>query len=248
MKFGRNNAVLVTGGAKRIGREMALFLAKKGYDVAISYNSSDEFAIDLKEKIHQKFDVKCEIFKCDFADLNSAKSLMKDVLKKFPNLNLLINNGSIFNKSKFLPDLDSQAFININLHLTTPLILSNIFTQNIIEKKIQNAQIINMVDKNITRYKTSYFYYLLSKKFLFELTKMLAVEIAPEVRVNAVAPGFILNSVNEKNPENETKNLIKKIPLQKKGDIKNILQAIDFLLKNDFVTGQTLFIDGGASM
>ena len=105
-----------------------------------------------------------------------------------------------------------------------------------------------MVDKNIVRFDTNYFYYLLSKKFLAELTKMLALELAPEIRVNGIAPGFILNSVSEKNPSQETQNLLKKIPLKTKGEVENIYQAVEFFLKNKFVTGQILFVDGGASL
>jgi NAD(P)-dependent dehydrogenase (short-subunit alcohol dehydrogenase family) len=105
-----------------------------------------------------------------------------------------------------------------------------------------------MIDKNIARIDTNYFYYLLSKKSLAEFTKMLAVEIAPQVRVNGIAPGFILNSVCEENPSLETQSLIKKIPMKAQGEIENIWQAMEFLLKNKFVTGQILFIDGGASL
>jgi len=235
---------LITGAAKRIGRKVALNLAAQGYDVVISYNKSEAEAQKLALEIAKKFSVKCEIFQCDLCDWKQAKNLAQFVRKKFPDWNLLINNASIFNKSKFLTGTDSDLLDNLNLHFLSPLILAKEFAKN----PAKNSHIINMLDKNITRFDTSYFHYLLSKKFLAELTKMLAVEIAPEVRVNAVAPGFVLNSIDEKNPSNETRNLIKKIPLQKKGEIKNIWQAIEFLLKDKFVNGQILFIDGGASL
>lgn len=239
---------LITGAAKRIGREMALYLAAQGYDIVISYNES---AVDVKKtaaEIEKKFAVKCEVFKCDLTKQDQVKKLAEFVKKNSSNWNLLINNASIFNKSKFLTAPDSESMDNFNVHLVAPLILSKVFTQNVIAKKIKNAQIINMIDKNIARFDTSYFYYLLSKKFLAEFTKMLAVEIAPEVRVNAIAPGFILNSVNEKNPSFETQNLLKKIPLKTKGEVENILQTLAFLLQNKFVTGEIIFVDGGASL
>ncbi len=241
-------AALVTGAAKRIGREIALTLASQGYDIAISYKKSAVEAKKLVQEIQKNFGVKCEIFCSDLSQENAAKKLAAEVLKKFPQLNLLVNNASVFSKSKFLAAPDNELMDNLNIHFISPLILAKEFAKNVAAKKIKNAQIINLLDKNITRFDTSYFYYLLSKKSLAELTKMLAVELAPQIRVNAVAPGFILNSIDEKNPSQETKNLIKKIPLQSKGEIKNILQAIEFLLVNDFVTGQVLFIDGGASL
>ena len=241
-------AALVTGAAKRIGREIALTLAEMGYDIAISYKTSKKEAENLAEKIREEFGVKCEIFQCDLCDPVQAKKLADVVAKKFANWNLLINNASIFNRSKFLEGSDLDLMNNLNTHLISPLILSKAFAKNIEQHSLKNAQIINLIDKNITRFDTSYFYYLFSKKSLAEFTKMLALELAPQIRVNGVAPGFILNSVDEKNPSIETQNLIRKIPLKTKGEVENILQAITFLLKNNFVTGQILFIDGGASL
>ena len=247
-KLSNVGAALITGGAKRIGCEIALRLASQGYDIAISYNKSAADAEKLAAEIVKNFDVKCEIFCSDLIKKNAAKKLAAEVIKKFPQWNLLINNASIFNKSKFLSTPDSELLDNLNLHFISPLILAKEFSQNIAAKKVQNAQIINMVDKNIVRFDTNYFYYLLSKKFLAELTKMLALELAPEIRVNGIAPGFILNSVSEKNPSQETQNLLKKIPLKTKGEVENIYQAVEFFLKNKFVTGQILFVDGGASL
>jgi pteridine reductase len=243
-KAKKNGAALITGAAKRIGREIALNLAAKGYDIAISYKKSEQEAKNLAKKIRQDFAVECETFCCDLSNANEAKKMAAAVSKKFSNWNLLVNNASIFNRSKFLTAPDSELMDNLNTHLISPLILSKEFAKN----SPKNAQIINLIDKNIARFDTSYFYYLLSKKTLAEFTKMLSLELAPQIRVNGIAPGFILNSVDEKNPSLETQNLIKKIPLKTKGEVENILSALDFLLSNNFVTGQILFIDGGASL
>ena len=217
---------LITGAAKRIGREMALNLAGMGYDLIIAYRNSKEEAEELAQ----------------------TKKLAEFAKENFPSWNLLINNASIFNKSKFLTAPESEMMENMNIHLFSPLILAKEFVQHVEKNSIKNAQIINMIDKNIARIDTNYFYYLLSKKSLAEFTKMLAVEIAPQVRVNGIAPGFILNSISEENPSLETQNLIKKIPMKAQGEIENIWQAMEFLLKNKFVTGQILFIDGGSSL
>ena len=135
---------------------------------------------------------------------------------------------------------------NLAIHLTSPLYLSYFFAKNVIAKKIKNAQIINMLDKNIARIDTAHFYYLLSKKFHAEFTKMLALEVAPYIRVNGIAPGYILP---EKNVSAEyVEKTPKLIPLQKIGNVKNIVQTLEFLLENDFINGQILSIDGGASL
>ena len=235
---------LITGGAKRIGRNIALHLATQGYDLVLSYNKSKKEAQKLAEEINENFSVKCEIFACDLSDLDQTRGLAKFMKKNFSNWNLLINNASIFNKSKFLSDSDSELFDNLNIHLLSPLVLAKEFAKVAPE----GSQIISMIDKNIARYETSYFYYLLSKKFLAELTRMLAVAIAPQIRVNGIAPGFILDPIDEKNPSEATKNIIKKIPLRRKGEVENICQAVEFLLKNEFLNGEIIFVDGGASL
>jgi NAD(P)-dependent dehydrogenase (short-subunit alcohol dehydrogenase family) len=241
-------AALITGAAKRIGRELALNLGQAGYDILISYNNSKQEAEVLAKKIIQDFGVQCQIFCCNLQDVEQTKKLAKFAVKTFPHLNLLINNASIFNKSKFLSGSDLELMNNLNTHLISPLILSKEFAKNVEKNSVPNAHIINIIDKNIARYDTQYFYYLLSKKALGEFTKMLALEIAPHSRVNGIAPGFILNPIDEKIPSAATQNMIKKIPLQTKGDVKNIWQAVEFLLKNDFVNGQIIFVDGGASL
>ena len=91
-------AALITGAAKRIGREIALNLAAQGYDIAISYNKSDEVAKKLAAEIEKKFAVRCEIFQSDLSEKDAPKKLALEVIKKFPKWNLLINNASIFNK------------------------------------------------------------------------------------------------------------------------------------------------------
>ncbi len=247
-KNNSKNAVLITGGAKRIGREIALFLASNGFDIAISYNKSQAEAANLVAEIAKQFAVKCEIFCADLCDEGDAKKLIRDVLKKFPYLNLLINNASIFNKSKFFAASENELQDNLNIHFISPLILAQQFAKNVVAKDLKNAQIINMIDKNIVRFDTQYFCYLLSKKNLAEATKMLALELSPHIRVNGIAPGFILDPIDNGLAPEVMKNIIKKIPLQRKGEAENIVQTVEFLLKNDFINGQIISVDGGASL
>ncbi len=243
-----SKAALITGASQRIGREIAIFLAAQGYDIAISYNKSAQQAQILSAEIVQKFAVKCEIFAADLCDVKATKKLAADVIKEFPHLSLLLNNASIFRKSKFLTEAESELFDNLNIHFIAPLILTKEFAKNVIAAEIADAQVINMIDKNIVRFDTQYFHYLLSKKNLAEVTKMLALELAPQIRVNGIAPGFILDPVDGGIEAEKLQNIIKKIPLQRKGRVENILQTVEFLIKNDFINGQIISVDGGASL
>lgn len=238
--------VLITGGAKRLGAFIALELAKMGYDIVIHYNLSSKDAKILQKNI-KEIGVECNLIQADLLDTAQVYELVKKMRKNFKNWNLLINNASIFSKSSFIGNNIEELRVNMALHLEAPMILSKEFYANCVSREVR-GNIINMLDKNIVRYDTKYFAYLMSKKALAEFTKIVSIEMAPQVRINAIAPGFILNSVNGASKEEEGEKIIARIPLQKKGDEKNIMQAVKYLLANDFVTGQIMFIDGGASL
>lgn len=237
---------LITGGAKRLGAIMATQLAKMGYDIVIHYNLSSKDAKILQKNI-KEIGVECSLIQANLLDAAQVYELVKKMRKNFKNWNLLINNASIFSKSSFVGNGAEEIRVNMALHLEAPMILSKEFYANCVSREVR-GNIINMLDKNIVRYDTRYFAYLMSKKALAEFTKVVAMELAPQVRINGIAPGFILNSINGVGKEDEGKKIIAKIPLQKKGNEENILQALQYLLTNDFVTGQIMFVDGGASL
>ena len=243
------NTALVTGGSKRIGRAIAIKLAELNYDLVITYNNSKAEAEKLAKLIEKKYSVNTSIFKADLRNQEEVKALLDFMVKNFGNWNLLINNASIFNPSKFLGNNACEEWQdNLAIHMLSPIYLIKEFTKQVIANKIKDAQVINMLDKNIARHDTKNFYYLLTKKFLATATKMIALEIAPNVRINGISPGSILASIDSKNPQKELEILSKIIPLKKIGDVENIIQSLEFLLKNNFITGQIIAIDGGASL
>lgn len=235
---------LITGSAKRIGKALALQVASLGYDVVIHYNKSKKEAEKLKTEVEKK-GVKCTVIRADLLDEKDVNSLVKD-LKKIKNWNLLINNASIFNQSKFITSDISTLEKNFAIHVKVPAILSKALYENCLKNRL-SGNIINMIDKNIVRNQTKYFDYILSKKSLAELTKMLALELAPQVRVNGIAPGFLSN-VHGEDSEERTDKLISKIPLKRIANEDDILSGAKYLLTNNFLTGHILFIDGGASL
>ncbi|MDA0901846.1 MAG: SDR family oxidoreductase [Proteobacteria bacterium] len=238
---------LITGAAKRIGSKMALFLANMGYDIVIHYHKSKEQAQLLQKQIHNHSPANCYIIQADLTDQTQVQNLAKELCDKYKNWNLLINNASHFSKSS-LVDINIEQFNqSLNLHLKAPLILCQSFAQNCQKHNI-SGNIINMVDKGIVRNQTKYLAYLLHKKSLADFTKMSAAQLAPLIRVNGIAPGFIEASENNKEAEWEMNNLIAKTPLQKQGSAQHINKAVEYILANDYVTGQILFVDGGSSL
>jgi len=231
---------LVTGAAKRIGRQLVLHLAQEGYQIALHYNSSKAEAMSTAQSIY-KLGVRCELFACDLADEAQTLKLIPQVYKAFPNLNLLVNNASIFIPNQF-GAADLTLFkTHWDINFKAPYILTCAFA-----RLAQKGQVINFIDTNVIQYKTRYADYLMTKKALLEFTKMAAVQWGPHIRVNGISPGMILAPVNNQ-PDDRAKRA-KNIPLQRIGRPENILQSVQFLLQNDYLTGQIIANDGGESL
>ena len=230
-------SALITGGAKRIGKAIALYLAGCGYDIALHYNTSEKEAKLAKKEIEQ-IGQKCVLFQCNFSNLDESSKLIKKVKKSFPSLCLLVNNASIFKKGLF-QETNIQLLENqLNVNFKTPFILSQDFA-----KLCKKGQIINLLDTYVVRKGSKYFAYNLSKKALYDLTKMAAYELGPDIRVNGIAPGPILPPFGK--DDGYLKIKAKNIPLKQKGNTEYITHAVGFLLENNFITGECLFIDGG---
>ena len=127
------NTALITGSAHRIGREMAIFLAKNNYDIVIHYYNSKDSAIELANYLHKDFAVRTAVIDGDLSDSNSLKKIADFMINNFPSWNLLINNASIFHRSNFLDNLDDEFAKNMAIHLNAPVYLSNFFAQNVIK-------------------------------------------------------------------------------------------------------------------
>lgn len=229
-------SALITGGAKRIGREIALALAHRGFNIALHYNTSKNEAEVLASEI-ESTGMKCVLFQADFLNQVESESLIKNVICTFPDLELLINNASAFEKSSLRdtsPDLFHRQF---QINLNTPYFLLRDFSNSC------QGHVINILDSRIDNNDHEYCAYTLSKKCLRDLTLIAAKELAPQIRVNAIAPGLILPPLGE--TEVYLEKSAKSVPMKKKGQIEDILRAVEFLLDQPYVTGQIIYVDGG---
>ncbi len=216
---------------------MALELASLGFNIALHYNHSKGEAQTVAAKIRQK-DVECELFSCNLSDENQTLHLVSKVFKKFSDLNLLVNSASIFERSEFAVE-DLKLFNDhFAINLKAPFILSCEFF-----RLCKKGQIINLLDTNIVKNKTSHVAYLLSKKSLAGMTKLAAIEFAPDIRVNGIAPGLILPAKGD--TAESLDRMAQNIPLKRKGGLSTITQSVRFLIENDYLTGQFIFNDGG---
>ena len=228
---------LITAGARRVGRHFSLALADQGYDIAVHFNGSREEAEGTADEVRKR-GRNCQVFQADFNDLAQTKALLPAVQKSMAPLTVLINNASIFNRINLLETSIEEYDVNFNVHVRAPFILIQEFA-----KHCQDGHVINIVDTTVTRSDTSYFAYLLSKKTLLELTRMAAQELAPAIRVNAIAPGLIL--APDVVEHERYKHLSGKNLLRHEATLDDVVHALNYFLTSTHVTGDCLFVDGG---
>ncbi|MBA2656200.1 MAG: SDR family oxidoreductase [Tatlockia sp.] len=236
---GEDRVALVTGSGLRLGKDIALHLAKKGYKIALHYCASEAQAQDSLEEI-KAINQDCQLFPLDFSKNNNYEEYLQAIEQRLGRLKLLVNSASYYTEATIQKATQAQFEKMFRINLQAPFFLSQAF-YNLVQK----GSIINIIDNKMHFNQYQYSHYLLSKKALAEFTKMAALEFAPRVRVNGIAPGVIMPKGSR------TKEYlawrIKGIPLGFQGDSADILQGIDYLLSSYFVTGEILTIDGGES-
>ncbi|HET6556872.1 MAG TPA: SDR family NAD(P)-dependent oxidoreductase [Prolixibacteraceae bacterium] len=233
---------LITGGAKRIGKALALHLATKGWNIAIHYHSSQTEAMRLQEELKALFpDQVFEIFRADLNEAAEVENLLPQVLLSMPKIDLLVNNASVFDKCSFAETSTDLLDRNMNINFRAPFILTRDFI-----RLVSEGVIINLVDTKITTNQSNYAAYSLSKKALWELTKMTALEQGPRIRCNAIAPGLTL--APEGKQEDYLEKMAAHIAMKRPGGVHPVLRALDYILDNDYLTGQLLFCDGGENL
>jgi len=228
---------LVTGAAKRIGREIALALADEGADIVIHFRSSADEAAELAAEVGAR-GAKSWAVKADFEKPEEYETLIERAVASAGSLDILVNSASVFGMEK-LEDLTFESLMrNVEVNAWAPFVLARWFA-----RLVGAGKIVNLLDSRIVGNDFSHAGYILSKRLLAALTEMLAVAYAPDIAVNAVAPGLILPPPGK--DESYLERLRETVPLKRHGGAENVAEAVLFLVKSDFVTGEVVFVDGG---
>lgn len=221
----KGKTILVTGGALRIGRSFVERFQSMGADVIVHYNNSEEEAKLLSPFIVQ-------------ADLSDPSSCTELINKCGKSIDILINNASLFTKDSLKESFPDRVLKEFRVNLFSPLELIRQFSS-----QTKNGCIINILDRRIDSHDTSCVPYSITKQGLAELTRLAAIELAPNIRVNGVAPGPILPPPNIE--LSKYKESAGKIPLVKMPTKEEVVDAGCYLINNHSITGQILYVDGG---
>ncbi len=230
-----NKTALITGAAKRVGQAIAVALAADGWNVALHYNSSD---VSETAAQCQKLGVRTTTIRADLNNFDELQAILPQANAALGEVTLLINNASIFDKCSFA-DTDEDTFNrHQNINFKAPFFLSQEFA-----KQTKNGHIINITDTRVVMNKVDRFAYTLSKKSFASLNDMLAVELGPEIRVNAIAPGAI-EEFCDNLEQQRLADRIANLPMKKLGNFSDIYSSMKMLINSE-LTGQCITVDGG---
>ncbi len=232
--------VLVTGAARRIGRSIALTMAKQGWDIAIHFNQSEQAALELVAEIIS-LGRRAVHFQCDLTDTAAVKQLVPRVVTHFGSLQCVVNNASAFVLDT-ATDFDSaQLDHHMHINLTAPVLLAQSLFE--VTPDDQQTSVINLLDQKLFNLNPDFFTYTLSKAALQCATTTLAQALAPKVRVVGVAPGTTLASAYQ--DQDNFKKTHRLAALNQSSTPEDIADAVHYLARAKAVTGTILIVDGG---
>jgi len=228
---------LVTGAGRRLGRAITLALARAGANVALHCRSSAAEAETTAAEANL-LGARTWLFEADLAAPDAAADLVRRAAAETGGLDILINSASIFHACSFADATAEAVLENVNVNALAPMFAGRAFAA-----QQRPGAIVNLLDARVADYDRDHVPYHLAKRMLLTLTSIMAVEFAPLVRVNAVAPGLILP------PEGKDTAYLESLqhtnPLNRYGSEADISEAVLYLVRAGFVTGQTLYVDGG---
>ena len=243
----QGKVVLVTGGAKRVGAAICRRLHAAGARIAVHYRSSTQEALALQEELNALRPDSAAIFQADLLELPALPQLVHEIVESFGRLDALVNNASSFYATP-LAEVDEQQWNDLfGTNLRAPLFLAQAAA---VELRRRHGTIVNIADIHAERPMHGHLLYSVAKAGLVALTRGLAQEMAPQVRVNAIAPGVIIWPENAAwLDEEQRRKIVAHTLLKREGVPDDVARAVQFLINDSpYVTGQVIAVDGGRSI
>jgi pteridine reductase len=230
---------LITGAGVRVGRAIALGLAEQGADIIVHYNASAADAEDVAASI-RSLGRRAVALPADLSDIEQVIALFPRATEALGTVDILVNSASIFQRGTLDSTTVEDWDRHLDINLRAPFFLSQAFRAQL--PAGMRGHIVNIADWRAVRPGTQYVAYTLSKSALVTLTLSLALGLAPDIQVNALAPGAILPP-----PEDDGyfQRLAERLPLRHTGKPQDVVDAVLYLLRSDFVTGEVLYVTGG---
>lgn len=237
--------VLITGAAKRIGAACARLLHSQGYNVFLHYRSSADEAQQLCAELNQQRPDSAKIMQADLLNMAELEAVAREACMAWGGIDVLVNNASSFYPTAVADVTECQWDELLGSNLKAPFFLAKALAKTLIDNK---GCIVNIVDIHAERGLIGYPVYSIAKAGLAAMTKILAKELGPAIRVNGVAPGAILWPDSDLS-EPAKQEILQRVALKRNGDPEDIAKTVLFLIKDaDYITGQILTVDGGRTL
>lgn len=239
----KDTVALVTGGAHRVGKAITLELARAGVHVVINYHSSDTAAQETAAEV-QALGVEALAVQCDVADLDAVQAMHAVVCERFGRLDVLVNGASLFDPTP-MPVVGEEAYAQwhrvVDILVDGAFYVSNTFAPLLLAQA--NAAVVNIVDLSVDQPWRGFTAHAMGKSALLALTRQLALELSPTVRVNAVAPGPVLPPPGY--AQSKLDRVVDRTLLRRWGTAQDVAHAVRFLCEADYITGDVIYVDGG---
>jgi len=233
-------AALVTGGARRIGRVLAVVAAEAGFDVAIHVRTMDDEAEAAASEV-RALGRKATIVTCDLRKESASVALVGEAEAELGPVTLLVNSASVFENDAF-SDMNRASWdLHIETNLRAPLVLAQVFARRLPADR--EGLIVNLLDQRVLRLAPEFFSYSLSKSALWDATRIMAQALAPRIRVNAIGPGPVMASIHQDAAEFEAE--ARSTLLHRPAKPAQIGAALRYLIDAEAVTGQMIAVDSG---
>ena len=241
-----NKNILVTGGTRGIGEAISREFAKKGYNLIINYVNSNEKVQNLKQELEKEYNIKVLQIQADISNEIAIKNMVDTAIKEFGKIDVLVNNAGIVIDREFEDRTVEDWKKTLDINLIAPFVLTKLVGKEMMKQK--SGAIINISSTNgINTYYPTSVDYDASKSGLISLTYDSAVQFAPYVRVNCVAPGWVNTEMNKELPEDFVKEETERILVKRFAEPKEIAKVVTFLASEDasFVNSTVIKVDGG---
>ncbi len=237
-----NKVALVTGSARRVGKAIALALAAEGVHQIVHHSGSDDTAQETVREI-KSLGVNAISLKADQSDPEQVSALFTAIKQQFGQLDILVNSAGMFKRTDFM-DITHQEWRRvIDVNLTGPFLCSQEAARLMLAQDNPGGVIINIIDNSALQPWPGFSHHSVSKAGVLALTKLLARRLAPDIRVNAIAPGPVMKEPNRS--DESWAQVAQRVPLKRNGNPEDVGRAVVYLAQEDFLNGVVLNVDGG---
>ncbi len=241
----RDKVALVTGAAHRVGRAIALELAQEGVHILAHYHRSEPALVrDTLQEI-KSFGVDAHGFQADLSQAEGVEALFAALAERFDHLDIVVNSASVFQKRSLL-DVDLEQWdLTMAVNVRAPFLVTQRAAEMMMANAIAGGVIVNICDAGVDGPWGAYAHHGISKSALWMLTQVSAVELAPQIRVNAIVPGPVMKTAGSAISDEAWAEVGGRLPLKRTGDAGDVARAVVYLCQEDFITGALLHVNGG---